>query len=417
MAMAAPAQTISVLHHFGTNEMGVYPQSPLVRGADGTLYGMTAAGGALGQGQVFKFDPGGAGYTALKNFSHIDGAGASSVLLLSGQTLYGTTERGGLFDQGTIFQVKTDGSGFDVLHHFSALNESDSGTFTNLDGAKPFAGLALAGGFLFGTAPEGGINGSGTIFRLNPDGSDYTVLHAFSDFSSGTNAEGAVPYADLLFEAGYLYGTASIGGTHGVGTIFRLQPDGSDWTVLHHFPALEAAPAGWTNSDGAWPSAGLVASGGVLYGNCHEGGPFAYGTVYKLNPDGTGFSVLKSFDLLSEPAGPDGLLVAVGDTLFGVMASPDSFSGGVYRLHRDGSGFAVIKSFSNWLYGAAPSRGLALVGSKLYGTTPDGGTFNYGTLFELSVDGSNFRVLTNFSGGDGTVPQGGLAIAEDVFYG
>lgn len=375
---------------------------------------MTGAGGDVGEGQVFKFDPAGADYTALKDFTGIDGAGSGSVLLLSGQTLYGTTDRGGMFDRGTVFKLNTDGSGFSVLHHFPDLNESGNGTLTNSDGANPSAGLVLVGEFLFGTAPEGGLNGSGTIFRMKTDGSGFTILRAFSDSVASTNADGAFPLSELVLEGGFLYGTALRGGINGSGTIFKVRADGSDWTMLHHFASLETSPAGWTNSDGAWPSAGLVASAGILYGTCHDGGLFALGSVYKINTDGTGFGVLKSFDSLGEPEGP--LLIA-GDILFGVLASADYFGGGVYRLNKEGSEYSVIKSFSNGIDGSAPSKGLVLSGSTLYGTTPEGGRFNYGTLFELGVDGANYRVLTNFAGGDGAIPQGGFVAEGDTIYG
>ena len=35
---------------------------------------------------------------------------------------------------------------------------------------------------------------------------------------------------------------------------------------------------------------------GALYGTAHQGGTSGYGTVFKLNTDGTGFTVLKNFD-------------------------------------------------------------------------------------------------------------------------
>jgi uncharacterized repeat protein (TIGR03803 family) len=48
-------------------------------------------------------------------------------------------------------------------------------------------------------------------------------------------------------------------------------------------------------SDGQSPRAGLVLSGGTLYGTTYCGGSSGLGTVFKVNTDATGYTVLKSF--------------------------------------------------------------------------------------------------------------------------
>src|SRR5262245_40793035 len=65
----------------------------------------------------------------------------------------------------------------------------------------------------------------------------------------------------------------------------EVNTDGTGYTVLKNF----------TGSDGALPMAGLVLSGGALYGTTQRGGSSNLGTVFKLNTDGTGYSVLKHF--------------------------------------------------------------------------------------------------------------------------
>src|SRR6266550_336359 len=49
---------------------------------------------------------------------------------------------------------------------------------------------------------------------------------------------------------GALYGTTVAGGSNGFGTVFSVNPDGSGFTVLHHFST--------NDSDGQYPWAGLV---------------------------------------------------------------------------------------------------------------------------------------------------------------
>src|ERR1039458_1896331 len=59
------------------------------------------------------------------------------------------------------------------------------------------------------------------------------------------------------------------------------------FTTLHTFTG---------GSDGANPYAGLILSGNTLYGAALLGGGSDYGTVFKVNTDGTGFRLLESFN-------------------------------------------------------------------------------------------------------------------------
>ena len=54
-------------------------------------------------------------------------------------------------------------------------------------------------------------------------------------------------------------------------------------------------PRSDTNSDGAYPHAGLILSGNTLYGTAYGGGSSGNGTVFAVNTDGTGFTNLYSF--------------------------------------------------------------------------------------------------------------------------
>ena len=56
---------------------------------------------------------------------------------------------------------------FTTLHSFTAT----SGPYppTNSDGGNPWAGLLLSGNTLYGTAPNGGSSGWGTVFAVNTD--------------------------------------------------------------------------------------------------------------------------------------------------------------------------------------------------------------------------------------------------------
>jgi uncharacterized repeat protein (TIGR03803 family) len=177
------------------------------------------------------------------------------------------------------------------------------------DGAEPFAGVVLSGETLYGATV------AGTIFRVNTDGSSFTVLKRLAW------PEGAFPEADLVLSGSTLYGTTLAGGDWGYGTVFKLNTDGSGFTVLKSF----------TGDDGRGPRAGLTLSGSALYGttaDTYEGGSTNWGTVFMLSTDGTGFQVLKYFTG-SEGAHPSCNLVLSDSTLYGTTTSGGPLGGGV----------------------------------------------------------------------------------------
>ena len=140
--------------------------------------------------------------------------------------MYGTTTQGGSSGEGTVFAVNTDSTGFTNLHHFTATSALE----VNDDGAYPNAELLLSGQTLYGTASKGGSSGLGTVFALNTNGTGFTILHRFT---GGT--DGAAPVAGLIPSGTTLYGTTSGGGTGGTGTVFAVKADGAAFTILHTF--------------------------------------------------------------------------------------------------------------------------------------------------------------------------------------
>ena len=267
-AQMAQAQTHTIIKDFGilSKVAGLNPRTPLVQGPDGTLYGTTYKGDSYGT--VFKIQPDGTGFSVVKCFTNsVEGANPQCGLVLSGSTLYGTTANGGSSGYGTVFKVNTDGTAYTVLKNF-----------TGSDGSSPQAGLVLSGGTLYGTT-RGGNSDYGTVFKVNTDGTGFAVLKSF------TSSDGSHPYAGLVLSGSTLYGTTAYGGSSGYGTVFKVNTDGTGFAVLKSF----------TGSDGRLPYADLVLSGGTLYGTTCMGGTSGDGTVFKVNTDGTGFAVLKSF--------------------------------------------------------------------------------------------------------------------------
>ena len=379
--------------------------SPKISSSPDVLYGTASLGGSSGQGTVFSVNSDGTGYTVLHNFTGgADGAFPTAGLILSGNTLYGTTVNGGNSDNGTVFALNTNKTGFTVLHNFTARNQSP---YTNSDGGNPHSALILSGNTLYGTTSDGGTGNAGTVFALNLANTNFTVLHHFAtpaydpNFIS-TNSDGSDSVARLILSGQTLFGTTSQGGLGGVGTVFAVGTNGSNFTVLHGFPAPD--PIYQTNSDGTSPAAGLIVSGGTLYGAAYQGGSANAGTVFSMNTNGANFTNLYSFTGGSDGFEPAGELVLSGNTLLGTTRTGGNASRGngtVFALNTDGSNFGVVYTFTAGNYdpnlppvgnnltnsdGAVPQAGLILSGDILYGTTSAGGTGGNGTLFSLTPE-------------------------------
>ncbi len=396
------AQTYTVLKSFSalnsniyTNSDGANPRSGVIL-FDGCLYGVTASGGngggIYGSGTIFKMNRDGTGFTVLKSFpgsinslgTNNDGTVPVTDLVAEGDMLYGATSNGGTNGLGTIFRINTNGTEFQVLRQA-----------TITEAAGLFGKLVLSGGVLYGTAFSGGAFTNGSVFRLNTNGTDFVTLKSFgvtttNESGAFTNSEGASPQASLVLDGeGILYGTTVFGGLSGRGTVFRIRTNGSEFAVLKHFSALSSISPR-TNSDGASPISGLIIAGNVLYGTTWLGGYGGRGTVFKLNTDGTGYTVLKHF-AISDGAAPFAGLAISGNTLYGTTRSGGSGTNGtIFKVNTDGSNFLVLRHFSASLGstnidGAKPEAGLFFEGTSLYGTTQLGGNAARGVVFKLEL--------------------------------
>jgi uncharacterized repeat protein (TIGR03803 family) len=455
------------LHSFtainnNTNSDGANPYAGLILSGD-SLYGTASQGGSSGDGTVFKVNTDGTGFTTLHNFTGSDGANPYAGLILVGNSLYGTTSVGGIFGNGTVFKLNTDGTGFSNLYSFTATPAS--APYINSDGANPYAGLILWGSTLYGTTVYGGNSGFGTVFAINTDGTGSTVLHSF------TESDGLYPYAGLCLSGNTLYGATDYGATNsGNGTLFKVNTDGTGYTLLHQFTGddginplaslvisgttlygttlgsvftVNTDGTGFTNlhsfaaySDGSGLVADLVLSGSTLYGTASGGGSRDQGTVFRLNTDGTGFTNLHSFGTAPPPSytNIDGAtsyasLLFVGNTLYGTASKGgDSGNGTVFALNPDGTGVANLHSFTGGTNGALPQAGLTKFGSTLYGTAYGGVNAGNGTVFAVNSDGTGFTTLHSFTAvrfsysnyftnGDGAHPYAGLTLSGNALYG
>ena len=358
-----------VLKHFGdVPGDGATPWGSLM--SDGsTLYGMCSAGGQFGKGMIFKLNNNGSGYAPVYSFSGGANNGDTPYdgLTMAGSMLYGMTASGGSGDLGVIFKVAPDGQGFTVLHSFSG----------GLDGYGPEGNVVVGGSTLYGVTPHGlAPSDNGAVFKMNLDGTAFSTLHGFS---GGTN-DGRRAFGTLSLVGTTLYGMTARGGSTSGGILFRVNTDGTGFTLLHDFTGGE--------NDGSVPFGSLTVAGSRMYGMTFQGGDNDAGVVFEMNLDGTGFNLLHEFAGGPEDGSdPSASLCLVGSTLYGLTErGGDADLGVMFQLQTDGSGFSLLHEFAGGPSdGSEPTGDLIVNGSMLYGMTPFGGENGWGTIFSYQI--------------------------------
>jgi uncharacterized repeat protein (TIGR03803 family) len=365
-SQGASAYTFKTLYSFCKEANcadGANPKAELILDKKGNLYSTTYyGGGANNAGTIFKLTPKGK-ETVLYAFMGTEDRGhplAGLVMDKQGY-LYGTTERGGGSKLGTVF-VFGNGSE-DIFHAFTG----------GMDGANPYASLIMdKDGDLYGTTYYGGGDpGVGTVFKVNKEGE--TILHFFQ---SDDNPDGANPYGGVIMDGnGNLYGTTSGGGRAGMGTIFKLTPNGKE-TLLHEF----------TGADGNYPAAGLIIDKkGNLYGTTYYGGGGDRGVVFELPVKGKE-TTLHSFTGTDGGEPSAGLIMDDNGNLFGTTSDGGDASdhGVVFELTSKGKE-KVLYAFTGNADGYRPYGGLVRDDNdNLYGTAAFGGASDFGTVFRLA---------------------------------
>jgi uncharacterized repeat protein (TIGR03803 family) len=209
-----------------------------------------------------------------------------------------------------------NGSNYSILHTFTGVPN---------DGQQPRGRLIEStNGLVYGTTTFGGAFNRGTVFSMDKNGGNYTFFSFTSADSSGQPEAGLLEASD-----GLLYGTLYHGGTSALGSVFAVSTDlFSYYAVLYKFTN--------TNGDGKWPNTELVeGTDGALYGLTQQGGNPSHpgGTIFKINKDGSGYSVLRDFDSTIGGDYPQGrLLKGSNGVFYGTTAYGGPGDGCVFAL-------------------------------------------------------------------------------------
>jgi uncharacterized repeat protein (TIGR03803 family) len=277
-------------------------------------------------------------------------------------------------------------------------------SFDKTDGYYPAGMVQATDGNLYGVTTTGGTTGSGTIFRLTPDGA-LTTLYQFCPQTGCP--DGSEPYYLLQASDGNLYGATASGGANQAGTVFRFSLTGA-LTKVYDFCSQSFC------SDGATPIGGLIQGiDGNLYGTTTYGGNFyvrhvGYGTVFKMTLDG---ALTTLYRFCKAPKCPDGaypyetLMQAANGNIYGTTSQGGdklSPAGTVFEITPDGKLTTRYKFLcdSGCPDGYAPMAGLTQAANgDLYSTTSSGGrrhggTLSGGTVFRMTSHGALKTIAT-----------------------
>ena len=223
----------------------------------------------------------------------------------------------------------------------------------------------------------------------------FTDLYDFS-----CNGGGCAPYdfgSLTLGIDGYYYGTTSQGGQYGMGTVFKVLPDGTGYTDLSDF----------NGSNGQSPFAALsAASDGNFYGTTSGGGTNGYGTLFRIGYTAGSLQVLHSFTSSEADAYGVGSYTPpvqpfMSSSLYGTNGV------GPYTVTLAGA----YTAFHTKIPGSVLSP-LAYIGTVFYAVSQSGGKYNLGTVFKMTT-GGGITIIHDFDGTDGSLPDGPLLLGPD----
>ncbi|MGB7769683.1 MAG: choice-of-anchor tandem repeat GloVer-containing protein [Verrucomicrobiia bacterium] len=493
----------------------------LVQDADGNFYGTTSDGGTSGSGTVFKMTPDGV-LTNLISFSGANGYGPYGGLTLGlDGNFYGTTEEGGANGDGTVFSITSDGT-FTTLGAFAGttgyplaapVQGADGNLYgTTLGGANGYGetyvltianqplqitcpprsqtaflgqtvnlSVATLGSFPLtyqwqesGTnlADTGNLSGSSTrvltLTNVTATNAGFYSVIVSNSFGAVTSAPAfltvtsSVPIitvqptnqtilsgATVMFRVGAvgnfplfyqwqlngtnltdsanIIGTATTilaiantssanAGTYSVivsNSLGHVSSAGAVLTVLNitltNLYSFTGGP------DGANPNALVQDTNGIFYGTTQNGGANDYGTIFQIQLIANGAPTnLYSFTGDGDGGYPmAGLVQGADGNLYGTASVGGTGDwGSVFNITPDGT-FDALHSFTGVADGGFPYAELVQgVDGNFYGTTLEGGN-GWGTVFRI-IPGGSVSNLYSFTGGaDGGSPEARLVQGVD----
>jgi uncharacterized repeat protein (TIGR03803 family) len=353
------------------------------------FYGMTPTGGSFNTGAIFKTDGNGNNYHVIFSFppSYPNGQ-RGSLMIADNGNIYGTTGGGGAYGAGVIYEwdpatgiltKKLDFEGGKNAGYPSDLVQAENGKIYLLTG--------------------GGEYNMGTLSEWDPVSNALTKRLDFNSTDNGRDPDGSM----VKMANGKLYGTTRYGGTYDAGIFFEWDPATNTFTKKFDF-----------NGDqlGFDPGTFFPAKNGKLYTVTVIDGFYA---LFEWDPDSnTYFKVIDFGEEYKGIGGPGPLMQANNGKLYGMLPGGYYSSAVLFELDLDSAGTTKLLKFS-MEYAKHPG-GLLVEGDngKLYGMNNSGGNEGKGALFELDLLTHTFIKKMDFTGAEnGSTPVGSLIKADN----
>ncbi len=350
---------------------GKTPNSGMILGPNGILYGNTNDGGVNGHGSIYTYDPTNNNFTTIHSFndSTTGRVPVGKMLLANNGKMYGLTSyssfanyKSSLYELDPLTNV--------VTSKVSFINQAN--------GQNPVGSLIqAANGKLYGLTNSGGLNGKGVLFEYDIL-LDTLIVKVDFNLMVGENP------LPVLFEAanGKLYGATSRGGLFSRGTLYEYSIS-SDTIVkkydFNYFQTL-TAPVGDFIEDTI----------GSLIG-VHSNGVFTYNYLNDSLIENTNFITINGGNAQA------GLIKTSNSQYFGALNTINgSTHGGIFEFRKDSNNLLVRTRFNYNKVGGQPAAKLCQADNGLlYGTTIQGGEFGGGTVFEYNPFKNTIRKIAD----------------------
>lgn len=371
-------------YDFNSGNNGSLPYEGLTLGSNNKLYGMTKDGGTNGSGVLYEFDPAGAGtYTKKLDFSGTNGVMPFGRMALgSNNKLYGMTEQGGTGSKGVLFEYDPATNTYTKKIDFTGAS----------NGGFPRGGLTRIGnGKFYGMTTYGGAADKGVLFEFDPTTSTHTKK---LDFNSTGN--GREPGESLVMASNNkLYGTTPYGGTSDKGILYEF-----DQLTLQFTKKID-----FNGANGRSPVGKLITvSNGKLYGVTFGGGTTDTGVLFEYDPVTNIFT--KKIDFLGFASG---ITLGSNNKLYGTLSGGALSFGVLFEYDLATSTYTKKLDFAGGADGSGPVGSLLQSSNgKFYGLMYEGGTSNFGTLFEYDPATNAYTKKADFNGTNGRNPRSGL---------
>lgn len=301
--------------------------------------------------------------------------------------LWGTTYSGSTgTNSGKLYKINSDGTGYTVKHVFDCST-----------GCAPIGGLIQGNdGRIYGITASGGSYTWGVLYCFDPITNIYTDLHDFNPFPDGAYPQGGITQASN----GKLYGTTAAGGANGKGIIFCYDPVTANYSILHNFDASYG-----------YPRVAMIEVGNKLFGmtSMNETSIFSFDLIT---------NIFTTIYIATAPTGANfesGFIIATNGFLYGTMKMGGLNSTGViFNFDTNTNTYLDCYHFDSLNYnnGGNPTGKLVETNNgNVYGYTTLGGLSNYnGTIFKFNPTTQVYLNLFQFTYTDGSLPEHGYMI-------